>query len=175
MFSPWLGCALATSLPLLRQVAIALPRCGLLRAVGAFGVQVLHDYVTVMLLVMVVTCQYHVTKRTRTTLADVRAVALLNAVHGVVMTSFAYHKRCVLTIWYNTLLQIDPCNRYVPIWQRVADVLLEPSSSCALTSGIHTDVWLNNHILFATAVLVVNVTLACRIHQVSAACVPAPS
>ncbi|NDE15692.1 hypothetical protein EBZ80_12255 [bacterium] len=165
---PWFVCAFTTSLPLLRQVGAALPDCGLVRAAGAYGIQVFHDYITIMLLVMVVQCQVHVTKRTSVTLADIGAVALLNAAHGVVMTSFAYHKRCILTIWYNTLLQIDPCNRYVPIWQRAADVFLQPASSCASSMGIiHTNVWLNNHILFATAVICVNMTLWWRIHGLS--------
>jgi len=112
----------------------------------AYLIQVLHDAVCVYLFALFLRCAY-----TRLPIDLCR----LNIMHTIIVGLFCYYKRCVLTLWYNHVLGIEMCTRYIPIWQRTVN-LIGPSS-CPPESWQTTYLWLNNHILQTMLVLTANV------------------
>lgn len=89
-------------------------------------------------------------------------VQTMNIMYGVVMTSFAYYKRCVLTLWYNHLLGLNMCRRYVPVWQRVLrmihmiHVVIGDTDTCQENPYMNTYLWLNDQILFSFMIVILN-------------------
>jgi len=155
-----------TSLDNLPQIIGTAP--SIMNGVSAFWIQVFHDYLTIMLVYMALQSQYHLCIRKQLLVDDVRLVTRLNIVHGMVMTSFAYYKRCILTLWYNRLLAIDACHRYIPIWQRLINYILNDPFFCLsdqYQDFHYTYIWLNNHILFSIIVCMINMTMYLRLSK----------
>lgn len=120
----------------------------------AYGIQILHDGVCIYFFLVFLGCL-----RTR----DPKTLCILNMMHCVIIGLFCYFKRCVLTLGYNHVLGIDMCTRYIPIWQRTANVAYRVMiSSCPAESWETTYLWLNNHILQTVLVLVANAGYAVK-------------
>jgi len=83
----------------------------------------------------------------------------LNCLHGLIMILFCFYKRCILTLLYNHIMGIDMCKRYIPIWQRISNIILvsyESEDTCFIENYKNTYLWLNNHILQSSLVLLSN-------------------
>lgn len=81
----------------------------------------------------------------------------LNMFHSIIMIQFCYFKRCVITLMYNWVLDIPMCNRYIPIWQRFFNVVSDIRGVCLSDDFRMTYIWLNNHMIQSTMVLLSNV------------------
>lgn len=148
-----------TSLSFLPDIFAYAPSIG--RGTVAFGIQVLHDYVCLLFPVLVLTNVYEKCLWTR-----IRNMQTINVLYTMVMACFSYHKRCFLTLWYNDLLGLDRCKRYIPVWQRLinyaSDAIRYDSSSTCTTMGIDNDyrntyLWLNDQILFSLLIMCMNI------------------
>jgi hypothetical protein len=118
----------------------------------AYIIQVFHDWVCVFfLLLFLYSFYYH----------NLSYILFLNILHSIIMILFCFYKRCVLTLLYNYLLDIPMCNRYIPIWQRVFNVLYDTQSCIHHDEYKMTYIWLNNHILQSSIVLLSNIKYFC--------------
>jgi len=119
-----------------------------MRGALAFWVQVSHDYVCLMMPYAVGTSIIGA--------GDRRLVFLVNAAYTLVMACFSYYKRCVLTLWFNDLIMIDKCHRYIPVWQRIINKttrIYEIGTMCDYRSAY---LWLNDQILFSLMIMLMN-------------------
>jgi len=150
------GVSILSSLEFIPEIMHHAP--GMMRGGLAFVVQVVHDYVCFLFPMLVISCMVE-----RSVMIRMYRVHMINILYTMVMACFAYHKRCFLTLWYNDLLALDRCNRYLPIWQRVinhvSDVVRYDSvSTCdsTLDDYRNTYLWLNDQILFSILILCMN-------------------
>lgn len=81
---------------------------------------------------------------------------MMNIIHSILLVLFCVYKRCVLTLYYNSLLGLDPCQRYTPNWQRVVNYYLSLSKHCHVEEWRNTYIWLDNHIIQTVLVGIVN-------------------
>jgi len=122
-------------------------RNNILVFISSFFIQAVHDGVCLLFLILFMNTLYH---------KNFQTLLHLNLLHCVIMICFCYYKRCVLTLLYNYILNIDMCNRYIPIWQRVYNRTL---SKYCMNDYTTTYLWLNNHILQSSMVLFSNLYL----------------
>lgn len=112
----------------------------------AYLVQGVHDGICILFLWLGISCFY-----------DMRYIMYINTMYSLVMICFAFYKRCVLTLLYNHILDLPACNRYIPIWQRILDVLFyEPMKNQCRHDVNHTYLWLNDHIVQSFFMLMIN-------------------
>ena len=126
----------------------------------AFLLQAFHDAICIYFFLLCISC-------IRTN--NQSYILCLNILHTMIMGLFCFYKRCVLTLWYNQILNIDMCKRYIPIWQRSINFIytsfmsLSSSNSCKNLDGSDqqewqlTYLWLNNHIIQTSLVGMVNI------------------
>jgi hypothetical protein len=110
----------------------------------AYLTQVLHDGVCVLIILLFLSSQRK------------NNIIYLNILHSIIMICFCYYKRCILTLVYNHILNLDMCKRYIPIWQRGFNVLIDSAEICNKDEYKNTYLWLNNHIFQSIAVLMAN-------------------
>ena len=161
----WIACV--TSIEYLPDIVSKSPT--VLRGLLALAVHWIHDAICFLIPLLGCTCllETNITRRTVKMLH-------INVWYTLVMTCFSYHKRCFLTLWYNALLNLDPCIRYIPVWQRLINhvshvIHYDGSSTCVSYDGFdapyrHTYLWLNDQILFSSLILVLNL---CQVIQLS--------
>lgn len=113
----------------------------------AYIIQVIHDWICVCFIFLFFGSIYH---------QKISYLLLLNIFHSCIMILFCFYKRCVLTLLYNFILDIPMCNRYIPIWQRIFNLIYDPQSCLNDDEYKMTYLWLNNHILQSFIVLLAN-------------------
>lgn len=121
--------------------------------VKAYGIQVIHDgFCIFFFLLCLKSLRYPQSKY----------LLEMNILHCIVMALFCYYKRCILTLWYNAILGIYPCHRYIPLWQRTTNMMIPKTCPEQWQS---TYLWLNNHILQTGLVGFVNLFTWLRFHS----------
>jgi hypothetical protein len=118
----------------------------------ASGIQMVHDAVCVLFVGL-----FWNTVKFR----SVYYLLILNMMHCIVMMLFCYYKRCILTLMYNHILDLEVCVRYIPIWQRFHNWVYPVAEK--VCGGFwegnqyqFTYMWLNNHILQSFIVFLTN-------------------
>lgn len=127
------------------------------RGVVAFTVQVSHDFVCIIIPYAVGQCILYPGSH--------HNILIINALYTLIMACFSYHKRCVLTLWFNDLIMIDKCHRYIPIWQRImhgSATMYKIPSACDHTTAY---LWLNDQIMFSVLIMMLNLNQLRFNHQ----------
>jgi hypothetical protein len=117
--------------------------------VGATLVQILHDAICILFVIIIIDIFYR---------RSLKQLLYLNIMHCSAMGLFAYYKRCILTLLYNELLSLPMCSRYIPIWQRFLTAI---SNDC-LADIETTYLWLNDHIIKCIIVGIANTLCLCH-------------
>ena len=136
------------------------------RTLLAILVQWAHDGVCVLFILLFCQSIYQILHRDNS--IDTRAIVQLNALYTVIMFFFSIYKRCILTLWYNAILGLPVCTRYIPIWKRfmvypvyvTCHYASNTTDTAPVTDIVATMSWLNDHILQSGLMVVVNTCYA---------------
>lgn len=122
----------------------------------AYNIQIIHDAICILLILLISSC---FKTHKNGDFEQSNNIIYVNILHSTIMICFCYYKRCVLTLLYNYILDIDMCIRYIPIWQRIFNTILNNSELFCyeIEEYKNTYLWLNNHIFQSLLVLCSNI------------------
>lgn len=122
----------------------------------AFLIQVFHDVIKTLCIILFIS-----TIRKK----DVKLLILLNILIFLIIIPFCYYKRCVLTIWYNKILELDPCNRYLSLTERLVNIATLPFKKEKCTPDLCklSYSWLHACMPEVIAILIVNILVLRKI------------
>jgi len=123
----------------------------------AFLVQVFHDVIRSLCVILVIA-----TIRKK----DVKLLILLNILTFLILIPFFYYKRCIVTIWYNNILELNPCNRYLSLTERILNIATLPfkKDECKADLCKLAFIWLNSSIPEMIFLLIVNILVLRKIY-----------
>jgi hypothetical protein len=132
-----------------------------LRKVSAYFVKVFHDSIVAFFLISTIYLTYEVLIRKT---CHVRYVIALNAVFILIFVLFAVHKMCILTIWYNMLLDKHKCSHYYGLYQLLKGVPVSENNTATYNHYRNSQVckdnmmsWLEGTKIYAVMILLLNI------------------
>lgn len=81
----------------------------------------------------------------------------LNTLYTLIMVLFSFYKRCILTLIYNSILNLPACTRYIPVWQRLYNMFDSGIRVCNNNNYQSTYLWLNDHIFQSGMMIIMNI------------------
>ena len=116
-----------------------------IQAIKAYSIQSLHDAICVYFLFLYTSSMFHMDHYVK-----------VNALYAIIICLFSIYKRCILTVIYNSIMELPSCSRYIPIWQRFLNGYENETTVCFHDSMFSTHVWLKDHILQSSMMILLN-------------------
>jgi hypothetical protein len=114
----------------------------------AYTIQNIHDFVCIYFIFIYIYSFF-----------DNKHHVQINTLYTLIMFLFSIYKRCILTLMYNYVLDLSMCTRYIPIWQRLINIIITNHNN---TFCIEEDkykstyMWLNDHIFQSGMMITLN-------------------
>lgn len=121
------------------------------RKIGAYLIRFLHSLLHVGFFFLLIFLLYEYAVYNR---LNIVVIVMVNLIFAVLILCFAIYKMCILTIWYNMLLDVDKCIPYdIPIGTKTNTITFNANTVCGENNMLR---WIQGNFMKSIIIAAIN-------------------